>query len=104
MEKVVKDGKVAVVYALNAMWSTMHDTHQEILLFHPLIVEKILGNKRHDITSEWMRVTFGIDDFHISSGTILYIEWVPVGERFYIDTVDGEEYIVRESDCDWITA
>lgn len=104
MEKVVKDGKVAVVYALNAMWSTAHDTHRELLLFHPLIVKKILENKRHEITSEWMRGTFGIDDFHIWSDAILYVEWIPVGERFYIDTVDGEEYIVRDSDCDWITA
>lgn len=104
MDKVIKDGKVAVVYALNDMWSTAHDHHQELLLFHPLIVEKILAERRDEITPEWMQTTFGINGCHILPHTILYIEWVPVGERFYIDVVDGEERVVRESECDWITA
>ena len=104
MEKVVRDGKVAVVFALNALWSTAHDTHRDLLLFHPLIVEKILTKRRDEITPEWMQATFGIDGCHIRPETILYVEWVPAGERFYIDVVDGEEYIVRESECDWITA
>lgn len=106
MDKVIKDGKVAVVFALNGMWSTAYfaDAHRELLLFHPLIVEKILAKRRKEITPEWMQTTFGINGCHIIPETILYVEWLPVGERFYIDVVDGEERIVRESECDWITA
>lgn len=51
MEKVIKDGKVAVCFSphYGAGWSTWADEkHRETLLFHPAIVNMVLNKKERN--------------------------------------------------------
>lgn len=56
MEKVIRDGKVAVLYSpgYGAGWTTWeYDSKlHEIMLFHPLIVEKVESGKERDIDGD----------------------------------------------------
>lgn len=92
MEKVVRDGKVAVVISLVSIWSALEHNKNivEILIFHPLIVEKVLA--KETITEQWMIDTFGIKGYSCD-GDKLIVEWVEQGEKFFIDTYDGMEEI-----------
>jgi hypothetical protein len=103
MEKVVKDGKVAVVISLYDMWSCMEldKNIQEILIFHPLIVEKVLAKEA--ITEQWMIDTFGIKGYSCD-GDELTVHWVEQGEEFFIDSYDGMEEIRFRKYIDFFTA
>lgn len=56
MEKVIRDGKVAVLYSpgYGAGWTTWtYDSKlHEVMLFHPLIVEKVESGKECDINRD----------------------------------------------------
>lgn len=103
MEKVVKDGKVAVVISLYDIWSAMEFNKNiaEILIFHPLIVEKVLADEA--ITEQWMIDTFGIKGYSCD-GDELMVEWVEQGVEFFIDTYDGMEEIRFREHIDFFTA
>lgn len=103
MEKVVRDGKVAVVISLYDIWSAMEldKNIQEILIFHPLIVEKVLAKEA--ITEQWMIDTFGIKGYSCD-GDELVVEWVEQGEEFYIGTYDGMEVIRFRVHINFFTA
>lgn len=103
MEKVVKDGKVAVVISLYNIWSAMEFNKNiaEILIFHPLIVEKVLADET--ITEQWMIDTFGIKGYSCD-GDELMVEWVEQGVEFFIDTYDGMEEIRFREHIDFFTA
>lgn len=103
MEKVIKDGKVAVVTSIDDIWSAMEfdKNIQEILIFHPLIVEKALAKEA--ITEQWMIDTFGIKGYSCDGGE-LTVDWVEQGEEFFIDTYDGMEEIRFRKHIDFFTA
>lgn len=103
MEKVVKDGKVAVVTSLYNMWSCMEcdKNIHEILIFHPLIVKKVLAKEA--ITEQWMIDTFGIKGYSCD-GDELTVDWVEQGEEFFIDSYDGMEDIRFSKYIDFFTA
>ncbi|MBR3591142.1 MAG: hypothetical protein IKL43_09095 [Alistipes sp.] len=103
MEKVVRDGKVAVVTSIDGLWSAFEHNKNivEILIFHPLIVEKVLA--REAITEQWMIDTFGIKGYSCD-GNELIVEWVEQGEEFFIDTYDGMEEIRFRKYIDLFTA
>lgn len=103
MEKVVRDGKVAVVISFDGIWSALEHNKNivEILIFHPLIVEKVLAKEA--ITEQWMIDTFGIKDYSCD-GDELIVEWVEQGEEFFIDTYDGIEEIRFRKYIDLFTA
>lgn len=103
MDKVIKDGKVAVVTSIDGLWSAFEHNKNivEILIFHPLIVEKVLA--REAITEQWMIDTFGIKGFSCD-GNELIVEWVEQGEEFFIDTYDGMEEIRFRKYIDLFTA
>lgn len=103
MEKVVRDGKVAVVISLDDIWSALEHNKNivEILIFHPLIVEKVLAKEA--ITEQWMIDTFGIKGYSCD-GDELIVEWIEQGEEFFIDTYDGIEEIRFRKYIDLFTA
>lgn len=103
MEKVVRDGKVAVVISLDGIWSALEHNKNivEILIFHPLIVEKVLAEEA--ITEQWMIDTFGIKGYSCD-GDELIVEWIEQGEEFFIDTYDGIEEIRFRKYIDLFTA
>lgn len=109
MEKVIRDGKVAVLVSrgYGAGWSTWGPSrHREIYLFHPKLVQMVEEKREGEITPEWIRQELDIDCTYVfKSGTDgLHIEWVPVGTQFYIDENDGFETLITFDNMNWITA
>jgi hypothetical protein len=107
MEKVIRDGKVAVIYSPNwgAGWYSWHNF--EALVYHPTLVEMIEEGRHHDITEELCKILLGLNDDNyltISCVEDLKIEWLPVGTQFRIDEYDGNESIIIKEDEFWLTA
>jgi hypothetical protein len=103
MERVIKDGKVAVVISVNygCGWSTYCSKQcAEILAFHPKIVDMVLNNQI--ITEEWMKDNFGISIF--GSYDDLIVRWIPVGTKFRITEYDGAEGIEIYNPDAWYEA
>lgn len=99
MEKVIRDGKVAVLYSpgYGAGWTTWeYDSKlHETMLFHPLIVEKVESGKERDIDGDWLAENFGEDFRNVYCGGAcqLEIKWLPEGTAFMIDEYDGFETV-----------
>ena len=95
MGKVVKDGKVAVLYspAYGAGWYSWNTDHKE-LLFHPKIVEMVEQGKQADIDDDWVNDNLGID-IYAGGARDLRIEWLPEGTAFHVEEYDGSETITN---------
>ena len=98
MEKVIKDGKVAVCISVGygAGWSTWNDDElAEKLLFHPSIVNAILSGHREDIDGDWLAENLGDEyyDVYYCGAEQLMVEWLPEGTVFKVDEYDGAESI-----------
>ena len=98
MERVVKDGKVAVCYSpgFGAGWSSWADDElKETLIFHPAIVNMILEDKEHLINEQWLVDNFGEEYKYVCTygAHDLVIEWVPQGSLVRINEYDGYESV-----------
>lgn len=108
MEKVIRDGKVAVLYSpgYGAGWSTWcyNSALIETLLFHPLIVEKVESGLEREITTEWLVQQFGRDFEDVYCGGVgdLEIEWLPEGTAFRIEEYDGFETVITNQQLYYI--
>jgi len=105
MEKVIRDGKVAVLVSrgFGAGWSTWTD-ETETYLFHPKLVGMVEEKRHNEITSEWMEKELGLEDVFVGGVDGLEIEWVPVGTKFVIDEFDGSELLKTIDDFYWNVA
>jgi hypothetical protein len=103
MEKVIKDGKVAVLISsgFGAGWYTWNRENQE-LLFHPKLVEMVSQGKAKKIDDEWMKEHLGIEDVYCGGAANLRVHWLPVGTQFTVDEYDGSESIVTIDDLNII--
>jgi len=105
MNKVVRDGMVAVLYSpgYGGGWST-EDLPPETA-FHPKLVELVEENRRDEITGELCEALFGHNCW-VNRGMCdsLEICWVPQGTDFYIENYDGFEKVVSSGDDNWHTA
>lgn len=107
MEKVIRDGKVAVLYSpgYGAGWYSWHGIKE--LLFHPAIVELVEQGRKNEITADFCRELLSPkDDFYTYCGDFedLAIEWIPEGKAFQITEYDGSETIVYAEDQTWFIA
>lgn len=102
MEKVIKDGKIAVLYSpgFGAGWFTWNRKHPECL-FHPAIVKLI--EEEQNVPTSLCKELFG-EDFYTGGSDDLQIEWLDVGTAFRIDEYDGSESIDVREMVDWIIA
>lgn len=91
MEKVIRDGKVAVLvsHGFGAGWYSWNSEHQE-LLFHPKLVEMVEQKRNREIDDEWVKENLGIDIYAAGSDG-LTIHWLPIGTAFEIQEYDGSE-------------
>ena len=101
MDKVIRDGMVAVLYSpgFGAGWYTWHD--REELLYDPRVVHYVETGEKELIAS-YIEAVYpdvycgGVDD--------LVIEWMPEGTRFRINEYDGSESVEYEQDVGWNVA
>lgn len=105
MNKVIRDGKVAVLVSrgYGAGWSTWTD-EVETYLFHPKLVQMVEEERHSEITTEWMEQELGLDVSYTGGTDGLEIQWVPVGTKFVIHEYDGHESIRTIDDFYWVTA
>ena len=107
MNKVIRDGKVAVLVSrgYGAGWSTwVADEYRDIYLFHPTLIQMVEEGREREITEKWMEKELGLEDVYTGDTDGLEIEWVPVGTKFVIDEYDGAESLRTIDDFYWITA
>lgn len=105
MDRVVKDGMVAVVYSpgYGAGWSTWNSEYNdEELFFDPGLVNLVLAGKTDDEIEVY--ATLKWPDAYLGGLAGLDIRWVPVGTKFHIREDDGNEMVVMIDDIEWITA
>ena len=108
MEKVIRDGNVAVLYSpgYGAGWSTWcyNANLIETLLFHPLIVEKVESGHENEITTEWLVQQFGeeFEDVYCGGVDQLEIEWLPKGTAFRIEEYNGDETVITKQQLYYI--
>ena len=82
MNKVVRDGMVAVLYSpgYGAGWSTWASTDiREQILYDPGLVDLVEHEKWSEAQSY---VTLKYPDFYAGGLEDLHIEWIPVGTQF----------------------
>ena len=101
MQKLIRDGKVAVIVSpgYGAGWYTWHNIEE--LVYDPSVVEWV-EKVELDKIPVYMELKY--PDVYCGGLEDLIVEWVPVGERFRIDEYDGNESLVLESKERWMTA
>lgn len=104
MSKVIKNGKVAVLYSpgWGAGWSTWNTNYSEELIFHEKIVEMVEMGIQHEIDEDWIKLNIGIDNCYTGGAEDLRIEWIPLGTKFTIYDYDGWETILTTNDLQFI--
>lgn len=98
MEKVIRNGKVAVLSSpgFGVGWYTWNTEHKE-LIFHPCIVAMVEADRRSEITKEWVLEKLGIE-IYTGGARDLTINWIPEGTAFHIEEYDGSENVVTSDD------
>jgi len=106
MEKLVVDGKVAVLvsFGYGAGWSTWGGEDSEKKLFDPVLAQMILDNN-HEITANIVRyVEETYPDSYNGGLPDVEVVFLNQGTRFFIDEYDGAESIETEDDIKWEVA
>jgi hypothetical protein len=108
MNKVVKDGKVAVLVSpgFGAGWSTWNPECIG-MLFDPEIVEFILRDdyefaKRFDEIEALCAKKY--PNAYCGGARDLMVAWVPEGAEFVVREYDGNEYLEMKDDIKWVIA
>ena len=94
MEKVIRNGQVAVLYSpgFGAGWYSWNSNKE--LLFHPKLVEMVENNRQSEITTQWIQENLGINNVYCGGADDLQIKWLDEGTIFEIDEYDGSESII----------
>jgi len=104
MEKLIRDGKVAVIYSpgFGAGWYTWNQTeYGHEMLFDPVLASYVDEGKIDEALT-YVNVRFpeayrgGVED--------LSVQWIPVGTAFRIHEYDGNESIEVKEEMDWVVA
>ncbi len=103
-EKLIKDGKVAVIVSpgFGAGWSTWnHNQFEEELTFDKEIVEALLSEGPEAAVRVAERKYPGAC---LLGGDQIKVEWVTQGEQFQITEYDGSETLVTLGESEFFTA
>ena len=103
MEKVIVDGKVAVLYSpgYGAGWYSWNK-HLPKIVFDPAIVKLVL-EERFDELETFMILKY--PDVYLGGLKDLEVEWVKIGRLFRITEYDGNEDIEYKDDDEmWMFA
>lgn len=106
MDKVVRDGKVAVLVSpdYGAGWSTWASSDvANRIVFDPDVVAWVEAGKvgpLPDIGSKYGDE----ENFSNKGAEDLIVCWIPIGKKFRIQEYDGYETLHLEEDYQWLTA
>lgn len=99
VEKVIKDGKVAVLVSpgFGAGWSTWADSDQsETLMFHPTFIKAAQDGVSN--IEETARDILGDEYFYCGGWRNIEIQWIDQGSQFTIREYDGSESLMFIND------
>lgn len=104
MDKVIRDGMVAVLYSpgFGAGWYTWNYDNLECL-FDPEIVEMLEKEVHPDDIESFAEKKYG-EDFYAGGTDDLRIMWLKQGTEFVVHEFDGSESIQVKEDMGWIQA
>jgi hypothetical protein len=102
MEKVIRDGFVAVLYSsgYGAGWYTWHGIPE--LIYDPVVVSMVESRASEDAIVAYCEEKYG-DDGYYGGSEDLVIAWIVEGEQFVIEEYDGAESIKFKTDFEWMT-
>lgn len=101
MNKVIRDGKVAVLISYG-YGSGFHSYGAPIeAIFDPKLVE-LVESENFDGAEEYVMNTY--PDVYTGGVGDLVVVWVDEGEDFIINEYDGSEGIQLKNKTEWITA
>jgi hypothetical protein len=104
MEKVIKDGKVAVLYSpgYGAGWSTWaKEAYRETLCMDARLVNLVLANDRDAAGLLAMELC---PDVHVGGADDLAVYWIRQGHQFKVDEHDGNEWVQDYGVSDFMIA
>lgn len=104
MEKVVRDGKVAVLVSpgFGAGWYSWNRDQGPQMLFDPTLVKLIEQDSKYDVLVSHCKEVY--PTAYLGGLADLEIRWISKGAQFRIDEYDGSEAIETNHDVDWIVA
>jgi len=102
MKKIIRDGKVAVLYSpgFGAGWSTWNQELPE-LVFNPVIVDFVEKEQWDELA---VYVSLKYPDIYDGGMRDLEIAWLDVGAEFRIREYDGSESIEVKEELMWLVA
>jgi hypothetical protein len=101
MEKVIKDGKVAVLVS-HGWGAGFHTWGAPVeAIFDPILVD-LIENFKIQEAIDYVLKTY--PDAYEGGVKDLDIEWIPEGTKFIINEYDGSESLQLMDDTNWITA
>lgn len=102
IKKLVRDGKVAVLYSpgFGAGWFTWNPELPE-LIFDPVIVDFVEKEQWAELDTY---VKLKYSDIYDGGMRDLTVVWLAVGTEFQINEYDGAESIEIKDDVIWMTA
>lgn len=91
-EKVIRDGKVAVLISpgYGAGWSTWNSSHASLFLFDRRFIEAAESGADADAVEAIGQELTG-EEYICVLGWPARIEWLPVGTAFTVEEYDGSE-------------
>ena len=100
MEKVIRDGKVAVLYSpgYGAGWYSWHDIKE--LIYDPIVVDMVERKEPANVIESYCEEKYG-DDAYFGGAEDLQVEWIPIGTKFRIAEYDGAESIEYYDETKW---
>lgn len=102
MEKLIRDGCVAVLvsHGYGSGWYSWNG--EQAMLFDPVLAEMLSGGASDDSIQNAANQRY--PNIYLGGLEGLTLHWVPEGERFRIEEYDGAETLCLESDYTWVTA
>lgn len=109
MEKLIKNGCVAVLvsHGYGAGWYSSE--WDPAMLFDPVLAEMLVSEEGIEgCPTHWKKIE-QVAKEHYSDAYLggldgLSVHWVPIGTKFRIEEYDGAESLVYESSYEWLTA
>jgi hypothetical protein len=105
MNKVIRDGKVAVLVSpgFGAGWSTWsysgREDYRNFMLHDPTLVAMVERGDSVEAIESY--VTAKHPDTYCGGADDLTIQWLPVGTAFRIHEYDGSESVEIRDDIEW---